>query len=192
MAQPVLQSISTQTTSLNGFDLGAVEETVKVVTADPSRALTEFRVHSSWAGAAAAEHRVDSYELGGERIARQHTFRSDEPLEFFGADSAPNPQEYLFAALNACMLFGYATKAAVMGIAVERMTIATRGRLDIRGAMGLAPVAPGCETLACTVHIKARGTQEQLEALHQEVLRTSPNVYHLMSAIRLAPTLVVD
>lgn len=192
MAQPVLQSVSTQTTSLNGFDLAAVEETVKVVTAEPARALTEFRVHSTWAGAAAAEHRVDSYELGGERIQRKHTFRSDEPVEFFGGDSAPNPQEYLFAALNACMLFGYATKAAVLGIAIERMSIETRGRLDVRGAMGLAPVAPGCETLACTVHVKARGTQEQLEALHQEVLRTSPNVYHLMSAIRLAPTLVVD
>lgn len=191
MAQPVFQSVS-HSTSINGFDLVAVEETVKVLGAEPARALTEFRVHSSWAGAAAAEHRVDSYELGGERIARQHRFRSDEPIEFFGANSAPNPQEYLFAALNACMLFGYAAKAAVMGIPIERMTIDTRGRMDVRGTMALAPVAPGCETLACTVHIKARGTQEQLEALHQEVLRTSPNVYHVMSAIRLAPTLVVD
>jgi uncharacterized OsmC-like protein len=191
MAHPVLQSVN-HSASINGFDLVAVEETVKVLGTEPARALTEFRVHSSWAGAAAAEHRVDSYELGGERIARQHVFRSDEPIEFFGANSAPNPQEYLFAALNACMLFGYATKAAVMGIPIERMTIDTRGRMDVRGTMGLAPVPPGCETLACTVHIKARGTQEQLEALHQEVLRSSPNVYHVMSAIRLAPTLVVD
>jgi uncharacterized OsmC-like protein len=108
-----------------------------------------------------------------------------------GTDSAPNPQEYLFAALNACMLYGYATKAAVLGIRLEKITIETRGSLDIRGAMGLAAMVPGCETLACTVKLEAQARFEQLEELHQEVLRTSPNVYHLMSAIRLAPTLVL-
>jgi hypothetical protein len=184
--------LQTSTATLNGFEIAAIEQTAKVVTDDPAQALTEFRVHSTWQGKAAAEHLVESYELGGKRIERRHRFRSDEPLEFFGEDSAPNPQEYLFASLNACMLFGYATKAAVMGIAIEQISIVTRGRLDLRGAMGLAPVAPGCETLACTVRIKAGANQRQLADLHQEVLRTSPNVYHLMSAIRLAPTLIVE
>ncbi len=115
---------------------------------------------------------MEAYELGGERIARRHTTKTDEPLEFFGHDSAPNPQEYLFAALNACMLFGYATKAAVLGIELQEVRIETRGSIDIRGAMGLAPVKPGFDSIACTVHLKARGGREQLEELHQAVLGT--------------------
>jgi uncharacterized OsmC-like protein len=188
MSQAALKSVSTH---LNGFDLEAMQTVVGEVTADPSKALTEFRVRSTWQGGAAAEHRIDAFELGGAVIARKFSFRSDEPREFLGGDSAPNPQEYLFAALNACMLYGYATKAAVLGIALERISIETRGRLDVRGAMGLAPVPPGCESLACTVRVKADASSEQLEVLHQEVLRTSPNVFHLVKAIQLAPTLVV-
>jgi uncharacterized OsmC-like protein len=176
---------------LNGFDPSAIEETIQVVTENPAAALAQFHVSSTWAGGAAAEHRVEAFELGGERIARRHTFRSDEPQAFFGGDSAANPQEYLFAAVNACMLFSYAVKAAALGIKMRHITIDTRGRLDVRGAMGLAPVAPGCETIACTVHLSADASQQQIEDLHQEVLRTSPNVYHLVSAIRLSPTLVV-
>lgn len=190
MSQAALKSVS-QTATLNGFDLAAIDQVVQVVTQDPSQALAEFRVRSSWLDGAAAEHRVDGFRLGGTGIPRKFSFRSDEPREFLGTDAAPNPQEYLFAALNACMLYGYATKAAVMGIALERISVDTRGKLDVRGAMGLAPVAPGCESLACTVTIKANASAEQLEALHQEVLRTSPNVFHLVKAIQLAPTLMI-
>jgi uncharacterized OsmC-like protein len=189
MAQPV--SIA-KSSVLNGFDVPAIEGVIQLVTEQPEQALADFRVRSTWAGRAAAEHRVEYLELGGQRIPRKHVFRSDEPHEFFGTDSAPNPQEYLFAALNACMLFSYAVKAAALGIRVERISIDTRGRLDIRGAMGLADVAAGCQTIACTVRMKAHATQEQLEDLHQEVLRTSPNVYHLVNAVRLSPTLVLD
>ncbi len=190
MNQAALKSVS-QTHTLNGFDLGAIQEVVQVVTEDASKAVAEFRVRSSWLDGAAAEHRVESFELGGASIPRKFTFKSDEPREFLGTDSAPNPQEYLFGALNACMLYGYATKAAVLGIALERIAVDTRGRLDVRGAMGLAPVPAGCETLSCTVRIKSSASVEQLEILHQEVLKTSPNVFHLVKAIQLAPTLVV-
>ena len=113
MAQALIQS---QPTSLNGFDVPEIEKLADLVTDDPAQALTEFRVTSTWAGGAAAEHRVEGYELGGKRIARRHLLRSDEPREFFGGDTAPNPQEYLFSALNGCILFGYATKAAVLGL----------------------------------------------------------------------------
>ncbi len=190
MSQAALNTVS-QNTTLNGFDLTAIGEVVQILTEDPSKAIAEFRVRSSWLDGAAAEHRVESFELGGAGIPRKFSFRSDEPREFLGSDSAPNPQEYLFAALNACMLYSYAVKAAVMGIAVERISVDTRGRLDVRGAMGLAPVPPGCESLACTVRMKANATTEQLEALHQEVLKTSPNVFHLVKAIQLAPTLLI-
>ncbi|RYZ04883.1 MAG: OsmC family peroxiredoxin [Myxococcales bacterium] len=188
MTQVALKSVSSIT---NGFDVGVIQEVAQVLTEDPAKALVEFRVRSGWVDGAVAEHRVESFELGGASMPRNFSFRSDEPREFLGGDSAPNPQEYLFAALNACMLYTYAIKAAVAGIVIERLAIDTRGKLDLRGAMGLAPVPAGCESLACAVRIKANATPEQLEALHQEVLKSSPNVYHLVKAIQLAPTLVL-
>jgi uncharacterized OsmC-like protein len=190
MYQSALKSVH-QPAPLNGFDVPAIEEVVKVVTEDPSKALAAFHVRSTWLDGAAAEHRVEGFELGGTAIPRKFCFRSDEPTEFLGSNSAPNPQEYLFAALNACMLYSYAVKAAALGVPVQRLSVETRGKLDVRGAMGLAPVAPGCESLACTVRIEAGASTEQLEALHQEVLRTSPNVFHLVKAIQLAPTLMI-
>lgn len=178
--------------TLNGFQPAAIEEIARVVTEDPDQGLAEFRVRSEWTGRASAEAHVEGFTLGGRHIERRHVIRSDEPREFFGGDEAPNPQELLFAALNACMLYGYATGAAVMGIEIERMSIQTRGRLDLRGAMGLAPIPPGCEKIEYAVRIKAKATREQLEELHARVMATSPNFYHLTKPIRLAPQLIVE
>lgn len=181
----------TDQTTINGFDISQMESLAKELVQDPARALAAFSVQSTWAGAAAAEHRVQGYELGGASYPRKHTLRTDEPAEFLGGDTAANPQEYLFVALNACLLFGYATKAAMLGIAIEKMTVQTSGRIDVRGAMGLSPVTPGFDSISCAVTIQAQASTQQLQELHQLVLSTSPNAYNVMSAIRLAPTLII-
>ncbi|NIQ00006.1 MAG: OsmC family peroxiredoxin, partial [Nitrospinaceae bacterium] len=41
--------------------------------------------------------------MGGETIPRDFTVRTDEPLQLCGSNTQANPQEVLFAALNACM-----------------------------------------------------------------------------------------
>lgn len=181
-----------QSTSLNGFDLPAMSAVVEQVQRDPSLAQASFRVTSEWKGAAQVESKVSSYELGGQTIARQHVIRSDEPRELFGQDTAPNPQELLLSALNACMIFSYAAKAAAQGIALRKVTIEAHGSLDIRGALELADVPPGCEIIRYTVRIQADASPTQLEALHQAVMATSPNRYHLSHPIRLAPKLVIE
>jgi uncharacterized OsmC-like protein len=177
---------------LNGFDLRALGDIVEQVTSDPSLAIASFRVHSEWKGGARVEAQVEEYELGGQRIARQHVIRSDEPTELFGTDSAPNPQELLFAALNACMIFGYASTAAAMGIQIERVSIETRGALDVRGALGVADVPPGMQTIHYDVRIRANASEEQLRELHAAVTTRSPNRYHIATAIQLEPRLVIE
>jgi hypothetical protein len=79
-----------------------------------------------------------------------------------------------------------------LGIQIDRMSIQTRGWLDLRGAMGLAPLPPGCETIECAVQIKANATPAQLEELHGRVIATSPNFYHLTKPIRVAPKLLIE
>jgi uncharacterized OsmC-like protein len=179
-------------TTLNGFDVQAMTDVVEQVISDPALAVAAFRVKSSWKGAARVESKISAYELGGERIAREHLIQSDEPRELFGDDTGPNPQELLLAALNACMVFGYATKASALGVRVDALSIESHGKLDMRGALGIEGVSPGMDAIHYVVRIKSTATPTQLEALHEAVMATSPNRFHIASPIRLDAKLVIE
>lgn len=189
MSQPVLKKSPT----VNGFDLDQMQAAVEMVTENPSAAIAGFRVRSEWKGRCVVEGKVEAYTFGGQRIPRRHSVVTDEPHELFGTDVGPNPQELLFAALNACMAFGFATGAAQRGIDIESLTIESEGSLDVRRVMGLVPSdKPGCESIRYTVRIKSSASREQIEELHEAVMATSPNRYHLASPIPLEPTIVVE
>jgi uncharacterized OsmC-like protein len=136
---------------------------------------------------------VDGYTLGGERIERSHKIVADEPCELLGADSAPNPQELLMAAFNACIMVGYVAGASLKGIALDSVEIRTRGELDLRGFLGLSDqVAPGYEAVAYEVRIKGDGSPEQFEEIHRTVMATSPNYFNLSRPIKMNGALRID
>ena len=126
----------TQKNCVNGIDLDAVAESVKAIQQDPANGIIALRVRTEWTGQCRSESTIDSCTVGGERIARRHKIVADEPYELLGTDSAPNPQELLMSAVNACMMVGYVAQAAVRGIPLESCTIETRGELDLRGFLG--------------------------------------------------------
>jgi uncharacterized OsmC-like protein len=131
--------------------------------------------------------------VGGRRLTRNFRIHADEPLELLGEDTAPNPQELLLSALNACMIVGYAANAAVLGIKLTSLKIETEGELDLRGFLGLDPaVKPGYQEVRCTIRIKSSAPRERLEELHRIVLNTSPSFSNLAAPIRMIPSLVVD
>src|SRR6185369_12875351 len=128
---------------------------------------------------------VEGYTMAGERITRTHKIVADEPCELLGGDSAPNPQELLMAAFNACITVGYVAGASLKGIALDSLEIKTRGELDLRGFLGLSDeVAPGYKSIAYEVRIKGDGTPDQFEEIHQTVLKTSPNYFNISRPIR--------
>ncbi len=123
----------------------------------PSKAKVGFDVTTRWTGQTRSETTVDGFTLGGERIARSHKIVADEPYELLGADSAPNPQELLMAAFNACIMVGYVAGAAIKGITLTKLEIRTKGKLDLRGFLGLSDsVPPGYEAIDYEVRIKRR------------------------------------
>src|SRR4029079_12765377 len=163
---------------VNGLDLTALGETVEAVGKDPAKALVGFDVTTRWTGQTRSETTVEAYRIGGERVARRHKIVADEPVELLGADSAPNPQELLMAAFNACITVGYVAGAAVRGIKLDSVEIVTRGQLDLRGFLGLSDhVVPGYEKLEYEVNIKGDGSGGDFEEIHQNVIRTSPNYF---------------
>jgi len=176
---------------LNGFDVEAMQKMNEAASAGPEQAAAGFGVRSEWKGGTVTEATVESWMLAGKELKRSHRIRTDEPVELMGTDSAPNPQELLFAALNACMMFGYAAGAAEMGIELQSLTIETKGVLDLRGSLEIADVPNGFPKIDYTVWIKADASAEQIEELHQAVQRTSPNYYHISQSIPLEARLIL-
>jgi uncharacterized OsmC-like protein len=177
---------------LNGLDLTALGEVVEGINADPAKAKVSFDVTTRWTGQTRSETTVDGFTMAGERVSRSHKIVADEPCQLLGADSAPNPQELLMAAVNACMTVGYVAGAAVHGITLDSLEIATRGTLDLRGFLGLDDaVPPGYEAIDYDVRIKGNGTPEQFEEIHRNVMKTSPNYFNINRPIRMNGTLRV-
>ena len=178
---------------VNGLDLEALGNVVKEIERDPAKGMVSFRVKSEWKGQTRSEATVESYTIGGEKIDRKFKIAVDEPLELLGENTAPNPQEMLMTALNACVMVGYVAGAAVNGITLEKLELETSGELDLRGFLGLDDtVRPGYESIAYKVRIKGNGTPEQFEEIHKNVMKTSPNYFNVSQPIRINAELEVE
>jgi uncharacterized OsmC-like protein len=184
--------LDTVKSRVNGLDLAALGEIVQAIEADPGQALAGFAVTTRWTGQTRSEGEVEAFTLGGERIARSHRIVADEPCELLGSDGAPNPQELLMAAINACMMVGYVAGASLKGITLDSLEIRTRGTLDLRGFLGLDDsVPPGYQSIDYDVRIKGDGSPEQFEEIHRTVMKTSPNYFNISRPVRMNGTLHV-
>lgn len=180
-------------TRINGIDVDALRQVMADIAEQPSRGIAKFEVATSWKGGTRSKSDVRSWELGGQRKPRNFTVLTDEPPELLGDSTAPNPQEVLMAALNACMTVGYVANCAAHGIELESLSIETSGQLDLRGFLGLDPnVKPGYEEVHYTVRIRGNGTPEQFEKVHKAVMATSPNFSNFASPIQMRPKLVIE
>lgn len=181
------------TTLINGIDVDALGKFVETAKQDPENAKAAFKVSTSWDGQTKTKSKVSSYSLFGKEHARNFEIVSDEPIEVFGQNSAPNPQELLMAALNACMTITFVAAAAGMGVTLDKLEIISEGELDLRGFLGLDPaIKAGYEELRYTIRVKSDAPKEKLEEIHQQMRKTSPNFSNIATEIRLVPTLIVD
>lgn len=184
---------ATKITRVNGLDVEALRATIQAVEQDPAKGIVEFRVKSAWKGQTRSETSIDSYSIGGQEVKRPFRVIVDEPFELLGGNTAPNPQEMLMTALNACVMVGYVAGAAANGITLDKLEIETKGQLDLRGFLGIdATVRPGYESIQYTVRIKGNGTAEQFRQIHETVIKTSPNYFNVSRPIRLDAELVVE
>jgi uncharacterized OsmC-like protein len=179
--------------SLNGLDPAQIEQAAGTIAADPREAQVTFRAHTAWQGQFRSRTDIDSYDLAGKSIPRRHRIVCDEPLELLGSNQAPNPQDLILAALNACMMVGFVAGATRAGIRIDSLAIDSECSLDLRGAFGIDPaIIPGAEKITYTSRVKGSGTPEQFEELHAQVMAVSPNRFHLANPIPLESKLIVE
>lgn len=171
---------------VNGIDLTALEDTVAAIQNDPALGVVQFRVRTDWGGQTRSTSTVESFTLGGQEVARSFTIAADEPQELLGTNEAPNPQELLMTAVNACMTVGYVAQAAVRGVNLTTCRIETNGELDLRGFLGLDDtVPPGYRRIDYTVTLDGDGSRDQYEEIHQAVMATSPNYFNMARPIEM-------
>lgn len=174
---------------INGIDLQAIGALRDDIAANSEKGIVGFDVTTAWCGGTRSEATVNPWTVQGvpQPIAEKPMIiAADEPSALGGVASAPNPQELLFAALNACMTVGYVVAAASEGVTLEKLEIRTTGNLDLRGFMGLdSEVKPGYDKINYTISVKGDGTVEQFERIHQMVIATSPNRWNLANNIEV-------
>ena len=180
-------------TVINGIDTEGVKALIGHVAQDPANAMTHWQVTSSWKGGTHSETQVKGFGFGKEHIKKDFSIHIDEPKELGGTNQFANPQEYLLAAMNACIMVGYVVGCSMEGIQLEELRIETEGDIDLRGFLGLDPnVKPGYDEISYTVHIKGNGTPEQYQKVHNTVCATSPNRFNMANAIKLNSKLVTE
>jgi uncharacterized OsmC-like protein len=171
---------------INGIDLAALDGTVAAIRDNAACAQLAFRVSTRWKGQTRSESTVKSFTLAGEVVPRSFTIVSDEPHELLGTNSAPNPQELLMSAVNACMMVGYVAESALRGIRLDDCRIETEGELDLRGFLGMdEKVPPGYRRINYTVWLEGDGSREQFEEIHQAVMTTSPNYFNMAQPVQM-------
>jgi uncharacterized OsmC-like protein len=184
---------ATESTVVNGINVDDLFALIDDIKREPEKGKTNWHVITTWQGQMRSRAEVEGYEFGGEKIPRWFSIDIDEPRELGGSNKFANPQEYLIAALNACMTVGYVAQCAVRGITLESLSIETDGDIDLRGFLGIdSAVPPGYEKLSYRVRIKGSGTNEQFTEIHNAVMATSPNFYNLSQAVALKPALIVE
>lgn len=176
----------------NGIDVAALQQFAKGVAEDATKRSARFNVKTKWAGQTRSIATVSHYALGGIEHQRHFEIAADEPSELLGQNTAPNPQELLMAALNACLTVGYVVNAAAMGITVHSLEIETDGELDLRGFLGLdEAVNPGYDEVRYVVRLATDASRARLEELHDIVTKTSVNRANFSKAIRMVSKLEI-
>jgi uncharacterized OsmC-like protein len=145
---------------LNGMEVDELREYVESVAVDATQADRDPTVTARWVGGTRAE--VTS-ALGG-------------PPVYMGGDDDPSAMGMLLRALAACDVEVVVTRATLLGIEIEDLTIEAKGHFNVARYLGVdASAGAGFQSVSYTVSLKTKSgaSREQIADL-REALEASP------------------
>ena len=148
----------------NGVNATAVVDFARQLLDEPPAGGTPFRAEVRWRGGFRNEIHVRDLPP---------TF-ADEPEVLGGTDTAANPVEQVLGALGACLAIGYTAGAVARGITIDDLRIELDGNIDLPVFFGLADGHAGYQRVDARVYLRTDAPVEAIEALHADVVRTSP------------------
>ncbi|MGB3387331.1 MAG: OsmC family protein [Pseudaminobacter sp.] len=137
----------------------AFHTTQSALDAEPGQALATFSAQSRLGDGVNSQVAVRQFSVG-----------VDEPPSLGGGDTAPNPVEYILAALGSCQEITYRLYADALGIPVNNVSVKLDGHIDLRGFFDVdKSVRPGYRNIVAEVAIDSPASEEQLLRLKQIV-----------------------
>ncbi|MDR3468980.1 MAG: OsmC family protein [Xanthobacteraceae bacterium] len=106
---------------------------------------------------------------------RQFSIGVDEPAGLGGKDTAPNPVEYVLAALGSCQEITYRLYADALGIPLNGVSVRLTGAIDLRGFFNVEQsVRPGYQKIEAEVVLDSPASEKDLARLKEIVDRHCP------------------
>jgi uncharacterized OsmC-like protein len=153
----------------NGVDTGQMFGTLDAVKADPSIARFQFRARNRWLGGAHNRSTIrDFYAANQEDTSRAEEFVLDagEPAILLGADTGPNPAEFLLHALAACLTTAIVYVAAARKVRLTKVESTIEGDMDVQGTLGLSDdYRNGFEQIRIAFHVEGDAPEEKLREI---------------------------
>jgi uncharacterized OsmC-like protein len=148
----------------NGVNVPAVVAYAQQLQSDAPLDGTPFRADVRWRGGFRNEIRVRDLPP---------TY-ADEPETLGGTNTAANPVEQILGALGSCLAIGYTAGAVARGITIEDLRIELSGNIDLPVFFGLKAGHAGYEHVDATVFLTTDASRDAVDALPEDVFRTSP------------------
>jgi len=144
---------------INGLDVAELREFIESVESDRSNADREAAITSRWIGGFRSAARS---KLGG-------------PTVFMGGDDDPGAMGMLLRCLAACDIEVVVTKATLLGVHIEELTIEATGDFNVAKYLGLGgDEGSGYRNISYVVHLRTAGaTAEQIDEIRR-ALEASP------------------
>ena len=150
----------------NGINVDQMFGTLDAIKAQPALGTFQFRASNRWLGGAHNQSTIrDFYGAGQEDRSRAQAFAVDagEPAVLLGADTGPNPAEFLLHALAACLTTSIVYVAAARGVELESVESTLEGDLDVRGGLGHdKDVRNGFQAIRVTFQVKGNAPPEKI------------------------------
>lgn len=167
---------------VNGVPVESCLSLVQHVQNKPDAGQTVWKSVTRWNGGFQCESTI-----------RDHTIKMDEPVQLGGTNTAPNMVEVVLAAYGSCLMVGYTLNAAVRNIEVRDLEISVEGDLDLAGFFGISEEVPaGFSTIRARVKLDADATDQEIQSLHDHVLKTSPVGSILTRGLPVSTELVTE
>ena len=124
---------------VNGVNVSKLFETVGVIKEKPEIAKFNFKAKGKWING--GHNTTTINELYGAcqtfKRSQPFVFEKDEPPVLLGEDHGANPVEYVFAALDGCLITSLIYHAAAQGIKIDEVETSFSGDLNLHGFLGL-------------------------------------------------------
>ncbi|MEQ6389544.1 OsmC family protein [Bacillaceae bacterium S4-13-58] len=112
---------------------------------------------------------------------REHQIVIDEPEDFGGANTGPNPMEYVLASLAGCENVMLHMIAKEQGVEMGSVDFSVEGTLNTDGLEGMGGVRPYFQNIKVQAEISTDASDEQIQSIRSELEKRCP-AYTMLKA----------